>query len=246
VIAVPGLSPTSPLITDGPVLVTVVPPSTAKLAAVPRPTGASAAAALFPPTKVQAMPMATATKRTMDDGERRTVMVDLPSRGDIRATGVQGRTGLNCPESARSYTRGQGPFTARRRWSRTSSTWLAACIFAHPRVRRAGPGRGDRSLRARSAGAWLRPLAQIGQPAHMQPAADVGAQCCVLCAENSAADRGEDPWAVAQLSTGIVRLNPTQWFRGADVLRGADVRRRVAPATTIDPCYSPHGDVGRC
>jgi len=49
----------------------------------------------------------------------------------------------------------------------------------------------------------------------MQPAADVGAQCCVLCAENSAADRGEDPWAVAQLSTGIVRLNPTQWFRGA-------------------------------
>ena len=45
-IAVPGLTPTSPSITDGPVLVTVDALSTPKLAAVPRPTGPSSGAAL--------------------------------------------------------------------------------------------------------------------------------------------------------------------------------------------------------
>jgi hypothetical protein len=45
VIAVPGLTPRSPLIVLGPVLVTVDPASTAKLPAVPRPTGATAAPA---------------------------------------------------------------------------------------------------------------------------------------------------------------------------------------------------------
>ena len=49
----------------------------------------------------------------------------------------------------------------------------------------------------------------------MQPIASEGENGCALCAENAAADRGEDPWAVARLSTGLVRLNPTQWFRGA-------------------------------
>src|SRR6202041_3200488 len=42
---VPGLTPRSPLITLGPVLVTLCPPSTPKLPAVPRPTGAVAATA---------------------------------------------------------------------------------------------------------------------------------------------------------------------------------------------------------
>jgi hypothetical protein len=41
----PGLTPRSPLITLGPVLVTLCPPSTPKLPAVPRPTGAVAATA---------------------------------------------------------------------------------------------------------------------------------------------------------------------------------------------------------
>jgi hypothetical protein len=45
VIAVPGLTPRSPLTMLGPVLVTVDPASTAKLPAVPRPTGATAAPA---------------------------------------------------------------------------------------------------------------------------------------------------------------------------------------------------------
>jgi hypothetical protein len=42
---VPGLTPRSPLITLGPVLVTLCPPSTPKEPAVPRPTGAVAATA---------------------------------------------------------------------------------------------------------------------------------------------------------------------------------------------------------
>jgi hypothetical protein len=43
--AVPGLTPRSPLRMVGPVLVTVLPARTAKLVAVPRPTGATAAPA---------------------------------------------------------------------------------------------------------------------------------------------------------------------------------------------------------
>ena len=45
VTAVPGLTPRSPLMVLGPVLVTVVPARTAKLPAVPRPTGAVSARA---------------------------------------------------------------------------------------------------------------------------------------------------------------------------------------------------------
>lgn len=46
VTAVPGLTPTSPLMRLRPVLVTVVPAITAKLLAVPRPTGVTAAPAV--------------------------------------------------------------------------------------------------------------------------------------------------------------------------------------------------------
>ncbi len=49
-IAVPGLTPRSPLITDGPVLVTVEPASTAKLPAVP--SGTTVAAAWAVPVKI--------------------------------------------------------------------------------------------------------------------------------------------------------------------------------------------------
>jgi diadenosine tetraphosphate (Ap4A) HIT family hydrolase len=38
---------------------------------------------------------------------------------------------------------------------------------------------------------------------------------CPLCAENEAAERGDDPWAVARLATGYVRLSRTQYYRGA-------------------------------
>ena len=38
---------------------------------------------------------------------------------------------------------------------------------------------------------------------------------CRACEDIGAADRGDDPWAVARLETGYVRLNPNQYYRGA-------------------------------
>lgn len=38
---------------------------------------------------------------------------------------------------------------------------------------------------------------------------------CPNCDANDAADQGDDPWAVARLETGYVKLSPTQYFRGA-------------------------------
>ena len=43
----------------------------------------------------------------------------------------------------------------------------------------------------------------------------VTTDACPLCAENAAAERDHDPWAIARLATGYVRLNPTQVYRGA-------------------------------
>jgi len=73
VTAVPGLTPRSPEIIDGPVLVTVVPANTAKDVAVPNPTGGwtdaanaagapamSAAAAIVPTVNTALNPMAQA------------------------------------------------------------------------------------------------------------------------------------------------------------------------------------------
>ena len=37
---------------------------------------------------------------------------------------------------------------------------------------------------------------------------------CPNCADNAAARRGEDPWAVARLRTGTVRLGKVQYHRG--------------------------------
>jgi hypothetical protein len=58
VTAVPGLTPRSPLMTLGPVLVTVCPARTAKLPAVPRPTGAVAATAGWAATNTAMAPAA--------------------------------------------------------------------------------------------------------------------------------------------------------------------------------------------
>src|SRR3954463_3631784 len=55
VIEVPGLKPRSPVRTEAPVLVTVEPPRTAKLPAVPRPTGPGEAAPAGAPEKKPAM-----------------------------------------------------------------------------------------------------------------------------------------------------------------------------------------------
>ena len=61
--ALPGLTPRSPLMVLGPVLVTVEPASTAKLVAVPRPTGAWAAFARGAPVSTSANDTAS-TPRT--------------------------------------------------------------------------------------------------------------------------------------------------------------------------------------
>jgi diadenosine tetraphosphate (Ap4A) HIT family hydrolase len=37
---------------------------------------------------------------------------------------------------------------------------------------------------------------------------------CPACEQNQAADRGEDPWAVARLTTGYVKLQEIRYFRG--------------------------------
>jgi diadenosine tetraphosphate (Ap4A) HIT family hydrolase len=38
---------------------------------------------------------------------------------------------------------------------------------------------------------------------------------CHICDDNAAADARTEPWAVARLQTGYVRLNPNQYFAGA-------------------------------
>jgi hypothetical protein len=72
VIALPGLTPRSPLRMLGPVLVTVVPANTAKLLAVPRPTGATAAPALGC-VAISRM-IAAASARNTPSQERLTVL----------------------------------------------------------------------------------------------------------------------------------------------------------------------------
>jgi hypothetical protein len=61
----PGLRPRLPNIVVGPVLVTVDPPSTEKLAAVPRPTEAGAATALLAKRRPAINPRRTAPARTV-------------------------------------------------------------------------------------------------------------------------------------------------------------------------------------
>ncbi len=44
---------------------------------------------------------------------------------------------------------------------------------------------------------------------------DERAAACAICSDIAAAEAGEDPWAIARLGTGYVRLNPNQYYRGA-------------------------------
>jgi diadenosine tetraphosphate (Ap4A) HIT family hydrolase len=50
---------------------------------------------------------------------------------------------------------------------------------------------------------------------------------CPICADNEAADRDDDPWFVARLATGYVRLAPTQYHRGATFFASATCVREV-------------------
>jgi diadenosine tetraphosphate (Ap4A) HIT family hydrolase len=38
---------------------------------------------------------------------------------------------------------------------------------------------------------------------------------CHICTDNASQDSGEGKWGVARLTTGYVRLNPNQYFRGS-------------------------------
>jgi diadenosine tetraphosphate (Ap4A) HIT family hydrolase len=49
----------------------------------------------------------------------------------------------------------------------------------------------------------------------MERTLGVEAAACPICGSNRAADEGDDPWFVARLSTGYVRLARTQYYRGA-------------------------------
>jgi diadenosine tetraphosphate (Ap4A) HIT family hydrolase len=44
---------------------------------------------------------------------------------------------------------------------------------------------------------------------------------CFICERNEAAERGDDPYCLARLRTGYVRLNPNQHFVGASFFAGS-------------------------
>jgi len=66
------------------------------------------------------------------------------------------------------------------------------------------PGRSRRALQLDSRGL---------DTGTSEPKAAVGT--CDICAANAAFDAGADPWGVARLQTGYVRLNPNQYFAGS-------------------------------
>lgn len=45
--------------------------------------------------------------------------------------------------------------------------------------------------------------------------ADSSQGSCHICADNAAQDQGDNPWGIARLATGYVRLNPNQYFIGS-------------------------------
>jgi diadenosine tetraphosphate (Ap4A) HIT family hydrolase len=38
---------------------------------------------------------------------------------------------------------------------------------------------------------------------------------CSICKDNADSDEGRDPWLIARLQTGYVRLSPNQYFKGS-------------------------------
>jgi hypothetical protein len=80
VTALPGLTPKSPEMSDGPVLVTVVPANTAKLLAVPNPTGGWAANAGDVPANPQTTTMAAVVPTAS------TAAANPRRRSPVRAT----------------------------------------------------------------------------------------------------------------------------------------------------------------
>jgi diadenosine tetraphosphate (Ap4A) HIT family hydrolase len=78
---------------------------------------------------------------------------------------------------------------------------------------------------------------------------------CTICIDNAAADQGADPWFVARLQTGYVRLSPNQYFRGssffvsrkcvrevfdlARVVRARHLNEMAEVATAVNDSFRP-------
>ena len=50
---------------------------------------------------------------------------------------------------------------------------------------------------------------------------------CPICRDNNASDEGTDPWFVARLQTGYVRLAPNQYFKGGSFFVSKQCVREV-------------------
>lgn len=57
---------------------------------------------------------------------------------------------------------------------------------------------------------------------------------CPNCDANDDADRGDDPWAVARLQTGYVKLAPTQYYWGATFFVAKACVRELHELSTPD------------
>jgi len=78
---------------------------------------------------------------------------------------------------------------------------------------------------------------------------------CPICTDNAAADEGADPWFIARLQTGYVRLAPTQYFKGSvffvakqcvrevfdldDSVRGRHLAEMVELAAAVNEDFQP-------
>ena len=78
---------------------------------------------------------------------------------------------------------------------------------------------------------------------------------CPICVDNAAADRGADPWFIARLRSGYVRLAPNQYFRGSvffvarqcvrevfdldDDIRGFHLAEMAEVAAAVNEAFQP-------
>jgi diadenosine tetraphosphate (Ap4A) HIT family hydrolase len=57
---------------------------------------------------------------------------------------------------------------------------------------------------------------------------------CPACDENEAADRGEDPWAVARLATGYVKVHKIRYFYGYTFFVAKQCAAELHELETVD------------
>ncbi|MGP0032901.1 MAG: HIT family protein [Acidimicrobiales bacterium] len=78
---------------------------------------------------------------------------------------------------------------------------------------------------------------------------------CPICADNALADNGADPWFIARLQTGYIRLAPTQYFSGSvffvarqcvrevfdldDSARGLHLAEMTEVAAAVNEAFQP-------